>query len=175
MLKNPAPITGRKIRLAVVGCGRISEKHFEAIARHSADIELVAVCDSSREALEAAVARTGARGFLDLEDLVGKSDADAVVLCTPSGLHPAQAIAVARSGRHVITEKPMAESVAEADRMLRAARAKRRALACVFQKRFDPFVEKALSLVRSGRLGRLCRATMVFCDFRTQRYYDSNA
>lgn len=173
MLKNPAPIIGRKIRLAVVGCGRISEKHFEAIARHSADIELVAVCDSSREALEAAVARTGARGFLDLEDLVGKSDADAVVLCTPSGLHPAQAIAVARSGRHVITEKPMATRWHDGLEMVKACDDAGVHLFVVKQNRKNATLRLVKDAMDRRRFGRIFMVNINVFWSRPQEYYDS--
>jgi UDP-N-acetyl-2-amino-2-deoxyglucuronate dehydrogenase len=57
------PITDRKLRFALVGCGRISSNHLDALARHGEHAELVAVCDNRPEALAAAVARSGARGF----------------------------------------------------------------------------------------------------------------
>ena len=82
-------IVGRKIRVALVGCGRIAQRHLEAIAAHRERLELTAVCDADRAALEAAVARTGVRGFASLGALLSQSDADVVVLCTPSGQHSA--------------------------------------------------------------------------------------
>ena len=97
------PVTGRKIRFALVGCGRIAANHFEAIKAHAERCELVDVCDIDPGALEAAVARTGARGHADLASLLAATSADCVILTTPSGLHPAQAIEVARSGRDVMT------------------------------------------------------------------------
>src|SRR5262245_33370208 len=118
VFKTYRPIHDRKIRLALAGCGRIAEKHFEAIKTHADNIELVAVCDTDPAALRAAVNATGARGFELLSDLLAQSDPDAVVLCTPSGLHSAQAIQVAASGRHVMTEKPMATRWADGKRMV---------------------------------------------------------
>jgi UDP-N-acetyl-2-amino-2-deoxyglucuronate dehydrogenase len=103
------PIVDRKIRFALVGCGRISANH-----------ELVAVCDVDRQALDKAVAQTGAAGFENLHDLLKQSNADIVVLATPSGLHPDQAVQVANSGRHVMTEKPMATRWADGKRMVAA-------------------------------------------------------
>src|SRR5687768_10635047 len=94
-------ITDRKIRFALVGCGRISTNHFDALDRHGERAELVGVCDIDPAALDRAVARTGAPAFTSLDALLAGCDADVVILATPSGLHADQAIAVAAAGRHV--------------------------------------------------------------------------
>src|SRR5215212_9176741 len=101
-------VRDRKIRFALVGCGRISANHFDALDRHRERAELVGVCDIDPEALAQAQARTGAPGFRTLEALLAGSEPDIVILSTPSGLHADQAIQVAATGRHVMTEKPMA-------------------------------------------------------------------
>ena len=116
------PITGRRVRFALVGCGRISANHIEALRQHQARAQLVAVCDNQPAALAAAVATTGAVGFDSLDALLQGSDADIVTLATPSGLHPRQAMRVAAAGRHVLTEKPMATKWDEGLQMVRACR-----------------------------------------------------
>src|SRR5687768_2793990 len=131
-------LNGRKIRFGIIGCGRIAAKHFEAIARHGEHAELVAVCDTSPTALRDAVAATGARGYAALGDMLKQSDCDIVVLCTPSGLHSSQAIAVARSGRHVMTEKPMATRWADGIAMVRACDEEGVRLFVVKQNRRNP-------------------------------------
>ena len=107
-MNHSLPITHRPLRFALVGCGRISANHFNALRQHAERAQLVAVCDNRPTALAAAVAATGAAGFDSLDALLAGSDADIVVLATPSGLHPRQAMKVAACGRHVLTEKPMA-------------------------------------------------------------------
>ncbi|MCK6409494.1 MAG: Gfo/Idh/MocA family oxidoreductase, partial [Thauera sp.] len=107
-MHHAPPITDRKIRFALVGCGRIAQNHFAAIEKHADRCELVDVCDTNPAALQAAVAKTGASGHAKLADLLASTTADCVILTTPSGLHPAQAIEVAQAGKHVMTEKPMA-------------------------------------------------------------------
>ncbi|MFN2317634.1 MAG: Gfo/Idh/MocA family protein, partial [Gemmatimonadales bacterium] len=92
LLGAKAPPAGRPIRFALVGCGRIAANHMEALAAHRDEAELVAVCDVDPARLDAAVTRTGARGFNSLEALLAGSDADCIILATPSGLHAAQAI-----------------------------------------------------------------------------------
>ena len=104
------PITDRKLRFALVGCGRIAANHFEAIKAHATRCELVDVCDVDADALRSAVERSGARGHTGLTALLAGTSADCVVLTTPSGLHPAQVIEVARSGRDVMTSDKCASS-----------------------------------------------------------------
>lgn len=93
----PEPITERKIRFALVGCGRIAQNHFSAIEQHAKNAEIVGVCDIDSNALNDAVNKTGATPYKTLPDMLKKSDADIVILTTPSGLHPAQTIKIAEA------------------------------------------------------------------------------
>ena len=99
------PITDRKIKFALVGCGRIANNHFDSITRHADQCELTDVCDINPAALATAVSKTGATGHANLTAMLAQSDADCVVLTSPSGLHPAQAAEAARAGFDVMTEK----------------------------------------------------------------------
>ena len=78
------PVTGRKVRFAVIGCGRIAQNHFEAIARHAERAELAAVCDTDPAALASATAKTGAEGHASLTGLLSGVRADCIVLATPA-------------------------------------------------------------------------------------------
>lgn len=84
------PIVDRKIRFALVGCGRIAKNHFDAIQKLNDQCDLVDVCDINADALTAATASTGARGHASLTDMLAATDADCVILTTPSGLHSRQ-------------------------------------------------------------------------------------
>jgi UDP-N-acetyl-2-amino-2-deoxyglucuronate dehydrogenase len=168
-------ITDRKIRFAVVGCGRISPNHFGAIEKHADRAELVAVCDTNPDALAAAVARTGARGYQSLAELLQASDADVVVLATPSGLHPDQAIEVARSGRHVVTEKPMATRWEDGKRMVHACDQAGVSLFVVKQNRRNPTLQLVKHAVERGRFGRIYMVNVNVFWSRPQSYYDSAA
>ena len=107
-MTGKSPISDRRVRIAVVGCGRIATNHFNSIEQHQDRLQLVAVCDNNKTALQAASARYDVSGYESLNELLEHSDADVIALCTPSGLHSSQAIRVAQAGRHVMTEKPMA-------------------------------------------------------------------
>ncbi|HUJ52664.1 MAG TPA: Gfo/Idh/MocA family oxidoreductase [Steroidobacteraceae bacterium] len=167
------PVVGRKIRVALVGCGRIADKHLEAIRAHDERLELVAVCDTDRAALEAAMQRTGAAAFTSLGSLLSSSEADVVVLCTPSGLHPAQAIQSAAAGRHVITEKPMATRWADGKRMVEACDAANVHLFVVKQNRRNATLQLLKRAVEQKRFGRVYMVTVNVFWSRPQSYYDS--
>jgi UDP-N-acetyl-2-amino-2-deoxyglucuronate dehydrogenase len=165
-------IVGRKIRVALVGCGRIAQRHLEAIEAHRERLELTAVCDTDRAALEAAVARTGVRGFASLSTLLSQSDADVVVLCTPSGQHSAQTVQIAAAGRHVITEKPMATRWADGKRMVEACDAANVRLFVVKQNRRNATLQLLKQAVDQKRFGRIYMVNLNVFWSRPQSYYD---
>jgi UDP-N-acetyl-2-amino-2-deoxyglucuronate dehydrogenase len=171
--RNHGPIAGRRIRIALIGCGRIAAKHFDAIEAHRAQLELVAVCDTDPTALAAAVARTGARGFESLADLLAGSDTDLVVLCTPSGLHPGQTVEIAAAGRHVITEKPMATRWQDGKRMVEACDAAGVRLFVVKQNRRNATLQLLKRAVEQQRFGRIYMVSLNVFWSRPQEYYDS--
>ena len=171
-MRTPLPITGRRIRFALVGCGRISANHFEALRQHHERAELVAVCDTNADALAAAVAKTGARGFDSLDALLASSAADIVALTTPSGLHPQQAIACARAGRHVLSEKPMATKWDEGMQMVRACRDAGVKLFVVKQNRLNPTMQLLKGAIEAGRFGRIYMVNVNVFWTRPQSYYD---
>ena len=171
-MKPSFPIADRPIRFALVGCGRISANHFEALLQHRERAQLVAVCDNRPAALQAAVARTGAAGFDSLDALLQGSDADIVVLATPSGLHPRQAIRVAAAGRHVLTEKPMATKWDQGLEMVRACREAGVKLFVVKQNRLNPTLQRLKAAVDGGRFGRIHIVNVNVFWTRPQSYYD---
>ena len=172
----PVPIVDRPIRFALVGCGRISANHVEALRQHAGRAELVAVCDNRPAALAAAVAKTGVRGFASLDALLAAdgtgSDADIVVLATPSGLHPRQAMKAAQAGRHVLTEKPMATKWDEGMQMVRACREAGVKLFVVKQNRLNATMQLLKKAIDQKRFGRIHMVTVNVFWTRPQSYYD---
>lgn len=166
------PIADRRIRFALVGCGRISANHIEALKRHAERAELVAVCDNRPAALAAAVDKTGAAGYASLDALLEGSDADVVVLATPSGLHPRQAMRAAQAGRHVLTEKPMATKWDQAMEMVRVCREAGVQLFVVKQNRLNSTMQLLKAAVEGGRFGRIVMCNVNVFWTRPQSYYD---
>ena len=171
----PPAITGRKIRFAVVGCGRIARNHFGALQKHADRAELVDVCDTDPQALAAAVAETGARGHANLAEMLVASSADIVVLTTPSGLHARQAIEIAAAGRHVMTEKPMATRWHDGLAMVRACDKANVRMFVVKQNRRNSTLQLLKRAVEARRFGRIYMVNINVFWTRPQDYYDSAA
>jgi len=174
-MHNYPTITDRKIKVALVGCGRISQNHLRAITEHSDRLELVDVCDVNKHALEATEREAQVPGHLSLNGLLASTTADVVILATPSGLHSEQAIRVAGSGRHVMTEKPMATRWSDGLRMVKACDAANVRLFEVKQNRCNATLQLLKRAVNQGRFGRIYLVNINVLWARPQEYYDSAA
>ena len=175
---NHSAVTDRKLRFALVGCGRIAANHMDSLARHAERAELVAVCDSDPVALAAAVTRTGAQGFAQYAQLLAQAESlgvDCVVLATPSGLHARQVTEAAQAGLHVMTEKPMATRWADGLAMVRACDEARVRLFVVKQNRRNRTLLLLRQAIQAGRFGRIYMVTVNVFWSRPQSYYDSAA
>lgn len=171
---SQAPIiSDRKIRFALVGCGRIAQNHFAAINQHSERCELVDVCDISPPALQAAVHATRATGYPDLTELLGNTTADCVILTTPSGLHPTQAVEIAEAGKHVMTEKPMATRWQDGLRMVEACDKAGVRLFVVKQNRRNATLQLVKRAMEQKRFGKIYGVAVNVFWTRPQEYYDS--
>ena len=171
MSAPPALVSG-PVRIAVVGCGRISRNHFEAIA-HIDDLQLVSVADSDASRAQAVGAEQGVPAFASLDEMLAAVPSDLVAICTPSGLHPQHGIVAARAGRHVLTEKPMAISLAAADDLVQACDAAGVHLFVVKQNRLNPAIQLLRRAVDKGRFGRIYSANTTVRWTRPQEYYDA--
>jgi UDP-N-acetyl-2-amino-2-deoxyglucuronate dehydrogenase len=167
------PITGRRIRFGLVGCGRIWKNHVDALKKHAKDAEIVGVCDIDEKALEAGEGATGAQGYLQYDDFLRKCDADVVVLSTPSGLHAEQTIRAAQAGKHVITEKPMATRWQDGKRMVAACDQAAVRLFVVKQNRRNATLQLLKKAIEADRFGRIFMVAVNVFWTRPQSYYDS--
>ncbi len=175
MRHYPAAIKDRKIRFALIGCGRIAKNHFAALQKHADRAELVGVCDIDPLALQAAVALTGAKPYGSLASMLSGSNADIVILTTPSGLHPEETVEIALTGRHVMTEKPMATRWHDGLRMVKACDDAAVRLFVVKQNRRNDTLRLLKSAVSQGRFGRIYMVNINVFWTRPQEYYDSAA
>jgi UDP-N-acetyl-2-amino-2-deoxyglucuronate dehydrogenase len=156
-----------------MGCGRIAGKHIEALERHVERAELVAVCDTDPAALAAAMGRTQVPGFSSLEQLLARSNAEVIVLATPSGLHAAQTIQAAEAGRHVVTEKPMATRWHDGKAMVAACDKAGVQLFVVKQNRRNATIQLLKRAIDRRRFGRIYMVAVNVFWSRPQEYYDS--
>lgn len=161
----------RSFRVAFVGCGRISNNHFEAFSRIDG-LDLVSVCDIVESRAREAGEKWGVPAFTSLEKMLAEVPSDVVVIATPSGLHPQHGIVAAKAGRHVVSEKPMAISLASADELVRACDEAGVHLFVVKQNRLNSTVQLVKRALDKGRFGRLFMANATVRWARPQEYYD---
>jgi len=169
----PPAVSDRRIRFALVGCGRIATNHFNAIRQHEDRCELVGVCDIDPGALARAAESTGAKPYRSLSDMLARCNADAFVVCTPSGLHPEQAIQIAAAGKHVVTEKPMATRWEDGKRMVAACDAAGVRMFVVKQNRRNATLQLLKSAVDKKRFGRIYMVNLNVFWTRPAEYYNS--
>lgn len=158
-------------RVALLGCGRISKSHFDAISRIDG-LHLVAVADAVQSRAEAAGIANGVPWFGSLSEMMTAVDCDIVTVATPSGLHPVHGIEAARAGKHVVSEKPMAISLAGADSLIDACADAGVRLFVVKQNRLNPAIQLVKRAVQKGRFGRIHSANCTVRWARPQEYYD---
>jgi len=172
LLGMSLPIQNRKIRIAIVGCGRISKNHFDSIEQHVADLELAAVCDADPNVLREHAEKHKVPGYENLEDMLKREKLDLVALCTPSGLHSSQAIVAAKHGVNVMTEKPMATRWEDGVRMVKACDEAGVKLFVVKQNRHNATLQLLKRAVREKRFGKIYMVHLNVFWTRPQSYYD---
>jgi UDP-N-acetyl-2-amino-2-deoxyglucuronate dehydrogenase len=166
-------MTHKKIKIAIIGCGRISAKHFEAIKKHNDSLELVAVCDNNPIALEKATQESGVSGYSNLDNLLKNTELELAAICTPSGLHAQQVIQCAQAGCHVMTEKPMATRWKDGLEMVKACDDAGVHLFVVKQNRRNATIQLLKKAIDKGRFGKMYMVHINVFWTRPQAYYDS--
>ena len=146
-----------KLQVAIVGCGFVAQKrHIPAFLRLKKYVSLRAVCDLNYE-LAVKIAKKFAipKAYSDLSDMISKERLDLVDVCTPPRAHASVAMKAMENGCHVLLEKPMAHSVADCDKMIKASRENGVKLSVIHNQRFYPPFIKAEELVKNGAIGEL--------------------
>jgi len=171
-MKSYPIIHGRKIRMAIVGCGRISKNHFGSIEKHQDNIELVSICDVQQTVLSEYEEVYKVKGYLDLSDMLENEDLDLVALCTPSGIHSDQAELCAQHSVNVMTEKPMATRWSDGIRMVKACDDAGVRLFVVKQNRRNSTLQLLKRAVDENRFGKIHMVHLNVFWTRPQEYYD---
>ena len=160
------------LNIGLIGCGRISKNHFEAIAGLP-DAQCIACCDIIPERAQEASERHGIPIWTErYEDLLNNREIDLISICTPSGLHPEHGIQAALHGKHVISEKPMACRIEEADQLIQVCEEAGVRLFVVLQNRINPSIQLVRRAFDEGRFGRIYMITSNVFWARPQDYYD---
>ena len=163
------------MRYALIGCGRISTNHI--LAAKNNHLEIAAVCDILPEAMENLLAKHGLEQdasiarYTDYIKMLDEVKPTLVSIATESGIHGEIALACIDRGIHVIIEKPMAMSMAEADEIIRRSQQKHVKVAACHQNRFNVAVQKTRAALEAGRFGRLSHGSVHVRWNRNRGYY----
>ena len=145
-----------KVRVGVIGLGSQGKVHLSKYAGLPDQAEIIAVSDVIPATAEEMGRRFGAKAwYTDYGKLIGRSDIDAVSICVPNSLHADVAVASAEAGKHILLEKPMAVSLDDADRILRAAEKNGVKLMLGYNQVFGPMVQRVKKDIAEGRLGKV--------------------
>ena len=142
----------RRVGVAVIGAGFMGERHARLFAALP-DVEVVAVCDVREEVARRVAAPMGATATTALADVLARADVDAVSVCTPDDEHRAPCEAAAAAGKHVLVEKPIALSVADAEAVIAAAERAGIVLLVGHCLRFDPRYHAVRAAIAAGEIG----------------------
>jgi len=163
-----------KLRVGIIGLGR-GRDHARRVAE-SPRCELVGIADIVEEAAQKAAEELKAQAYYrDYRQLLKKGDLDAVVISTPNHLHAPMSLDCMKAGLHVLVEKPMCNTMAEADEMVRTAKRTKRKLSVGYNYRWSPAYQKTKEILSSGRLGKLLYANCVVKTWRAKPYYERAA
>ncbi|HVJ49823.1 Gfo/Idh/MocA family oxidoreductase [Desulfitobacterium sp.] len=160
----------KKMRFAIIGCGRIAQKHAESIVALP-EAELVAVCDIVPEKAQAFADKYGAKPYTSYEEMFAAEDIEVVTIATPSDLHAPIGIAAAKVGKNVMVEKPMAMTLKSADELIKTCKDAGVKLAVIHQNRFNKSVKLMREALDEGRFGKLTHGQATVRWNRDDNYY----
>ncbi|MFW5697200.1 MAG: Gfo/Idh/MocA family protein, partial [Fimbriimonadaceae bacterium] len=158
------------IRFGIVGCGAIFATHADALKK-STNARLTAVYDCEPDKTLVAAEQYSVKSAESIAELFDETDA--VTVCVPSGLHAQIGVEAAKAGKHVLVEKPIDISEANAARLIEACRDNGVKLGVISQHRFARDVQKTREAVQYGELGKPLHGNAYIRWYRTQAYYDS--
>ncbi|HEY1030680.1 MAG TPA: Gfo/Idh/MocA family oxidoreductase [Flavipsychrobacter sp.] len=162
-------MTKSTVRFAIVGCGRIAQRHAEHINNQGT---LIAVCDVVKQRADDMAAKYGAHAYYDIKDLLAnEKDIDVVSICSPNGLHSTHSIQALKAGFNVLCEKPMATSVHDCGEMIKVAEQANKRLFAIKQNRFNPPVAAVKKAIDEGRLGKIYSVQLSCFWNRNPDYY----
>lgn len=162
-------MSNNKIKIVLVGCGRIGNRHAEHITNYG---DLIAVCDVVKSKADSFSKKYKCPAFYSIEEFIKSNTfADVVSICTPNGLHAKHSILSLNAGYNVLCEKPMATSVSDCGDMIYAAEKNNKRLFTIKQNRYNPPVKELKKVVEEGKLGTILSVQLSCFWNRNNDYY----
>ncbi|MCQ4923225.1 Gfo/Idh/MocA family oxidoreductase [Tissierella carlieri] len=167
-----------KLKFAIIGCGRISYKHVEALINNKEEAELIAVCDlieekavDRKKQYETTIKDVNIKVYTDYIEMLKNEDIDVVTIATESGYHGKHAIDCLNNNTHLLIEKPMALSIEDADHVIALSKEKGKKVCISHQNRFNPPIQKLRRAIEEGRFGKIINGTARILWTRDDNYY----
>ncbi len=147
----------KTINVSVIGCGVWGSNHAR-VYKEVPSINLQSVADIDKKSVAKVVNKHNCDGFTDFEKIINDKNVEAVSICTPTVTHANLALLAIESGKHVLVEKPMTDTIKEAKQLIKAAEKHDVKLAVGFVERFNPAVQEAFKLIKDGKIGKIILA-----------------
>ncbi|MDP4147319.1 MAG: Gfo/Idh/MocA family oxidoreductase, partial [Bacillota bacterium] len=163
----------KKLKTVIIGCGNICLAHGYPLAYEN-DVELVAVCDIKEERAMSIAKQLNCKYYTDYKKMLNDEEVDAVHVCTPHYVHHDMVIYACNLGKHVMTEKPMSITLADAEEMISVAKKNNVYLGVIFQNRFNSSSQLIKKTLVSGELGKIKSAKATVTWNRGDAYYNSS-
>ena len=163
----------KKLRVAVIGCGRISDRHLLP-ASILEEAELVACCDIKEDRALASAEKYGVKAYTDYKEMIDKETLDVIHVCLPHYLHTKVASYAFTRGINVLSEKPMDIDYASAEAAVKLAKEKGVLYGVIFQCRYNNAAQLVKKAVTSGKLGKIITARSTLTWTRSDDYYSES-
>lgn len=160
----------KKLRVGVVGCGRISVMHFVPI-KALRQSELVSCCDIKKERADEAAEKYGCNAYYDYREMLAKEQLDVIHICLPHYLHVPVSIYAMERGVNVLSEKPMSISLEDAEKAVEVAKKCGVQYGVIFQCRYNNSAQLVKKAVTSGKLGKIISVSSTLTWTRPDSYY----
>ena len=163
------------MKYALIGCGRIATNHIKAVINNK--LELVAVCDIVAENMESLLQKhdlqndASIKRYTDYKVMLAENEIELVAIATESGIHAEIALYCIEKGIHCIIEKPIAMSIQDAEKIVKAAEEKGVKVCACHQNRFNIAVQKTRKALETGRFGKLSHGAIHVRWNRNENYY----
>jgi UDP-N-acetyl-2-amino-2-deoxyglucuronate dehydrogenase len=161
------------LRTAIVGCGKVGHLHAKALSRLPESV-LVAACSRNLQRAKQFAAQYNVEAYCDVEEMIAKSGAEALTICTPHPQHAGPAVKAASAGVHVLIEKPLASSLADCDAIINAGKKSGVKIGTVCQRRFYTPCRRVKQAIEDGKLGRPILGSVAMYGWRDEAYYKSD-
>ncbi len=161
-----------KVRIGIIGVGGMGYAHCK-IVNSLPETELTCVSDIDENVAKERGEEFKVKYFTDYKELIKSGLCDAVIVATPHWFHPEISIFAFENNLHVLSEKPIAVRVSDADKMIEAAKKSKKVFSIMFQRRTEPIIKKAKQIIKSGAIGEIMKSVCIDPWYRSQAYYDS--